>query len=161
MSLNTIIALERKHNIRLNTVSPADFCKGIDVGVHAVHQLFASFFQVRANLLFPIQITVNWKCLHQHIDGRGQSGIISAIINGDTIAGEKAISEKLSLDTAKAPLSIDVMINENEICYQVEYRSDMYEESTIAGLVDSLSVVVQEFQDKKQLKEVQGRLCRV
>lgn len=72
----------------------------------------------------------------------------------DTIAGEKAISEKLSLDTAKAPLSIDVMINENEICYQVEYRSDMYEESTIAGLVDSLSVVVQEFQDKKQLKEV-------
>ena len=72
----------------------------------------------------------------------------------DTIAGEKAISEKLSLDTAKAPLSIDVMVNENEICYQVEYRSDMYEENTIAGLVDSLAVVVQEFQDKKQLKEV-------
>ena len=35
----------------------------------------------------------------------------------DTIAGEKAISEKLSLDTAKAPLSIDVMVNEHEICY--------------------------------------------
>ena len=59
----------------------------------------------------------------------------------DTIAGEKAISEKLSLDTAKAPLSIDVMVNEHEICYQVEYRSDMYEEPTIAGLVDSLAVV--------------------
>lgn len=72
----------------------------------------------------------------------------------DTIAGEKAVSEKLSLDTAKAPLSIDVLVNENEICYQVEYRSDMYEERTIAGLVDSLSVAVQEFQDKKQLKEV-------
>lgn len=72
----------------------------------------------------------------------------------EEIAGEKAVSEQLSLDTAKAPLSIDIMVNENEICYQVEYRSDMYEERTVAGLVDSLAVVVQEFQDKKQLKEV-------
>ena len=34
------------------------------------------------------------------------------------------------------------------------FRSDMYEERTIAGMVDSLAVAVQEFQDKKQLKEV-------
>ncbi len=72
----------------------------------------------------------------------------------EEIAGEKVVSEELSLDTAKAPLSIDVLVNENEVCYQVEYRSDLYEERTIAGLVDSLSVVVQEFQNKKQLKEV-------
>ena len=72
----------------------------------------------------------------------------------DAIAGEGAVSEGLSLDTAKAPLSIDVMVNKNEVCYHVEYRSDMYEERTIAGLVDSLAVAVQEFQDKKQLKEV-------
>lgn len=72
----------------------------------------------------------------------------------EEIAGEKAVSEPLSLDTAKAPLSIDVMVNENEVCYQVEYRSDMYEERTIAGLVDSFATVVQEFQNKKQLKEV-------
>lgn len=72
----------------------------------------------------------------------------------DTIAGEKAVSEGLSLDTAKAPLSIDVMVKEDEVCYQVEYRSDMYEQRTIAGLVESLAVVVQEFQNKKQLKEV-------
>ncbi len=72
----------------------------------------------------------------------------------EEIAGEKAVSEPLSLDTAKAPLSIDVLVNENEVCYQVEYRSDMYEERTIAGLVDSLAVAVQEFQARKQLKEV-------
>lgn len=72
----------------------------------------------------------------------------------EEIAGEKAVSEALSLDTAKAPLSIDVMVNDNEVCYQVEYRSDMYEERTIAGLIDSLAVVVQEFQVKKLLKEV-------
>lgn len=72
----------------------------------------------------------------------------------EEIAGEKAVSEQLSLDTAKAPLSIDVIVNDNEVCYQVEYRSDMYEERTIAGLVDSLACVVREFQTKKQLKEV-------
>ena len=72
----------------------------------------------------------------------------------EEIAGEKAVYEELSLDTAKAPLSIDVMVNENEVCYQAEYRSDLYEERTIAGLVDCFAVVVQEFQNKKQLKEV-------
>ena len=72
----------------------------------------------------------------------------------EEIAGEKAVSEQLSLDTAKAPLSIDVIVNVNEVCYQVEYRSDMYEERTIAGLIDSLAVTVREFQARKQLKEV-------
>ena len=72
----------------------------------------------------------------------------------EEIAGQKAVLEELHLDTAKAPLSVDVAVNENEICYQVEYRSDMYEESTIAGLVDSFAVVVEEFCKKKFLKEV-------
>lgn len=70
------------------------------------------------------------------------------------IAGKKAVWEELRLDTAKAPLSVDVAISGSEICYQAEYRSDMYEEATIAGLIDSLSVVVSEFQEKKYLKEV-------
>lgn len=72
----------------------------------------------------------------------------------EEIGGEKAVSEQLRLDTAKAPLSVDVAVNGNEICYQAEYRSDMYEESTIAGLVDSLAVVIEEFCNKKFLKEV-------
>ena len=72
----------------------------------------------------------------------------------EEIAGEKAVMEELSLDTPKAPLSIDVMVNGNEVSYQVEYRSDLYEERTIAGIVDSLIMTVGQFQEKKLLKEV-------
>ncbi len=72
----------------------------------------------------------------------------------EEIAGEKAAREEMSLDTAKAPLSIDVIVNGNELSYQVEYRSDMYEERTIAGLVDSLVETVREFREKKLLKEI-------
>ena len=70
------------------------------------------------------------------------------------IAGEKAVMEELSLDTPKAPLSMDVVVNGDEVSYQVEYRSDLYEELTVAGFVDSLIMAVQQFQEKKQLKEV-------
>ncbi len=72
----------------------------------------------------------------------------------DEIAGEKAVMEELRLDTAKAPLSVDVAVDGSKICYQIEYRSDLYEESTVAGLVDSFAVVVEEFSKKKLLKEV-------
>jgi len=72
----------------------------------------------------------------------------------DKIAGEKAVQESLSLDTAKAPLSIDVLVEDGEIVYQAEYRSDMYEERTIAGLLDSLDTVVGEFLHKRLLGEV-------
>ncbi len=72
------------------------------------------------------------------------------------IAGEAAVSEQLFLDTAKAPLSIDVVIDKENgsVSYQVEYRSDMYEERTIAGIIDSLIMTVQQFQEKRKLKEV-------
>lgn len=70
------------------------------------------------------------------------------------IAGEKAEQEELSLDTAKAPISMDVIIDGDEILYQTEYRKDMYEESTIAGFTDSMITVVQEFQKKNRLKEI-------
>ena len=72
----------------------------------------------------------------------------------DEIAGEKAERVDLALDTAKAPLSIDVLINGDAVVYQVEYRSDFYEERTAAGLVDSLHTVMEEFQVKRRLKEV-------
>lgn len=72
----------------------------------------------------------------------------------EEIAGEKAVMEELRPDTAKAPLSVDVAVDGEEICYQVEYRSDRYEESTIAGLVDSFAAAVEEFCRRKYLKEV-------
>ncbi len=74
----------------------------------------------------------------------------------EEIAGEKAVLEKLPLDTAKAPLSLDVAVTEDEICYQAEYRSDWYGEGTVAGLVDCLHQTVLELTDskKKYLKEI-------
>lgn len=72
----------------------------------------------------------------------------------EEIAGQKAVSEPMKLDTAKAPLSVDVAVNDGRICYQVEYRGDLYEESTAAGLIDCLDMTVRAFQEKKLLKEV-------
>ncbi len=72
----------------------------------------------------------------------------------EEIAGHQAVFEPMRLDTAKAPLSVDVALGDGEICYQAEYRGDMYEESTIAGLIDSLNMVVRAFQEKHLLKEI-------
>ncbi len=72
----------------------------------------------------------------------------------EDIAGERAVLEELALDTAKAPLSIDVTVDEDGIHYLAEYRSDMYEESTVAGMVDSFAQVIREFVKKRYLKEV-------
>ncbi|MCI9174037.1 MAG: amino acid adenylation domain-containing protein [Lachnospiraceae bacterium] len=72
----------------------------------------------------------------------------------EEIAGEKAVMEELKLDTAKAPLSVDVAITGTEIQYQAEYRSDLYEEAAIAGMMDSLNTVVFEMLKKQKLKEI-------
>ena len=72
----------------------------------------------------------------------------------DTIGGEKAEGVGMSLDTAKAPLSIDILIKNGKLVFMCEYRADMYDESTIMGMADCLSVVSQEFLKKTYLKEV-------
>ena len=72
----------------------------------------------------------------------------------DTIGGEKAEGVGMSLDTAKAPLSIDVLIKNGKLVFVCEYRADMYKESTIKGMADCLSVVSQEFLKKTYLKDV-------
>ena len=72
----------------------------------------------------------------------------------DSIGGEKAESVVLGLDTAKAPISIDVFIKNGKFEFVCEYRSDMYNESTIMGMAECLSVVSQEFLKKTYIKEV-------
>ena len=80
----------------------------------------------------------------------------------DEVAGEKAVRQEISLDTAKAPLSVDVLVEDGQIVYQAEYRSDMYEERTVLGFMDCLAAVTDEFRKKKLLKEVSmvGRKAR-
>ena len=80
----------------------------------------------------------------------------------DEVAGEKAVRQEISLDTAKAPLSVDVLVEDGQIVYQAEYRSDMYEERTVLGFMDCLAAVTDEFRKKKLLKVVSmvGRKAR-
>lgn len=72
----------------------------------------------------------------------------------DSIGGEKAESIMLELDTAKAPISIDVGIRNGKPVFIWEYRADMYAESTIAGMAECMSAAALNFIRKTWIKEV-------
>lgn len=72
----------------------------------------------------------------------------------DAIGGEKAGVKALSLDAAKAPLSIDVVIRDDKPGILCEYRADMYSENIILNMAQSLSSITGELLQKTYLKEV-------
>ena len=49
----------------------------------------------------------------------------------DTIGGEYAQEEPVSLNMAKAPVSVSISIEKNRFVFEIEYRGDMYHEETI------------------------------
>ena len=58
----------------------------------------------------------------------------------DTIGGEYAQEEPVSLNAAKAPVSISISIERNKFVFEIEYRGDMYYEETIKYLADNLEL---------------------
>ncbi|MGN0154558.1 MAG: amino acid adenylation domain-containing protein, partial [Lachnospiraceae bacterium] len=76
----------------------------------------------------------------------------------DNIAGEKAEICNINLDTAMAPIAIDLFIHEGKIILKAEYRNDMYEKETISGILDSMNKVTEEFLCKTYIKDV-SMLC--
>ena len=72
----------------------------------------------------------------------------------DTIAGEKAESCDVRLDTAKAPLSIDVLIHDGKLIINAEYRQDMYSQELITGMMDCMDKVAEEFLNKTYIKDI-------
>ena len=70
------------------------------------------------------------------------------------IAGDKAQPCDVKLDTAKAPISINVFIRNNKFVFACEYRSDMYQEETMQGMLLSLSIASGEFLQKNCLKDI-------
>ena len=56
----------------------------------------------------------------------------------DTIGGEYAQEEPVSLNMAKAPVSVSISIEKNRFVFEIEYRGDMYNEETIKYLADNL-----------------------
>ncbi|MCI6098201.1 MAG: amino acid adenylation domain-containing protein, partial [Selenomonadaceae bacterium] len=74
---------------------------------------------------------------------------------GDSIiAGEKAQPCDVKLDTAKAPISINVFIRNNKFVFACEYRSDLYRADTMQGILQSLSIASGEFLQKNCLKDI-------
>ena len=76
-----LIALEGKHDVRLDPICPADLRKGINVGVHAVHQLRADLPQIFPDLPIPVNIAVDRKRLDKHADCRRQARVIPSVID--------------------------------------------------------------------------------
>ena len=58
----------------------------------------------------------------------------------DTIGGEYAQEEPVSLNAAKAPVSISISIDRNKFVFEIEYRGDMYYEDTMKYLADNLEI---------------------
>ena len=58
----------------------------------------------------------------------------------DTIGGEYAQEEPISLNAAKAPVSISISIDRNKFVFEIEYRGDMYYEDTMKYLADNLEI---------------------
>ena len=58
----------------------------------------------------------------------------------DNIGGEYAQEEPISLNMAKAPVSISISIVRNKFVFEMEYRGDMYYEETMKYLADNLEM---------------------
>ena len=61
----------------------------------------------------------------------------------DTIGGEYAQEEPVSLNMAKAPVSVSISIEKNRFVFEIEYRGDMYHEETIRYLTDNLETTAE------------------
>lgn len=72
----------------------------------------------------------------------------------DTIGGEIAEAIPLTLDAAKAPISINVYIRNGKFVFVSDYRSDMYSENAIFGVLECIFATAAEFLNKTYLKEV-------
>ena len=72
----------------------------------------------------------------------------------DRVGGEKAENIPLTLNAAKAPISVNVFIRNNRFVLVSDYRSDMYSNNAISGMLECIGATAVEFLNKTYLKEV-------
>lgn len=72
----------------------------------------------------------------------------------NTIGGELAENIPLTLNAAKAPVSINIYIRNNKFVFVSDYRSDMYSENVIIGISECICAAAEEFLNRTYLKEV-------
>ncbi len=74
---------------------------------------------------------------------------------GDSFCGDAYEATPLELDAAKAPLTISLDFEKGHLALGCEYRSDLYNESTVSGLLSCLNTVCHEFLAKDELSDVE------
>ncbi len=72
----------------------------------------------------------------------------------DSIGGEPAENMVLELNTPKAPISIDVVIKNNQFVYSCDYRTDMYLQQTIANFTACMDEAAKSFMTVQTFKQV-------
>ncbi len=70
------------------------------------------------------------------------------------LCGEKTKMYDLRLDDAKAPLNLNVFLENGKIKYFCEYRSDRFSRAYVESFLDSFDMAVSEFISKNTLKDV-------
>ncbi|MGN0163217.1 MAG: amino acid adenylation domain-containing protein, partial [Candidatus Ornithomonoglobus sp.] len=70
------------------------------------------------------------------------------------LCGESARMLDMELDQVKAPLNLNVFLENGRIKYFCEYRSDRYSREYIEGFLDAYDTAVSEFIRRQTLKEI-------
>lgn len=72
----------------------------------------------------------------------------------ESICGRLAKQETLSTNSAKAPLSVSVFFDNDEIKFEIEYKKDRYNEDFAKSFAESFEKVILEFTLNKKLEEI-------
>lgn len=72
----------------------------------------------------------------------------------DSLCGEPSMMIDLRLDDAKAPLNLNVFIENGKIRLFCEYRNDKFSHSFISAFLDAFDMAVEEFITKRTVKEI-------
>ena len=74
--------------------------------------------------------------------------------NFDELCGEKAAFRSLLPPVAKAPITLNMNIEEGEFCIEAEYRTDIFSQTYIKALLDAMEQTVNGFMETELLKDV-------
>lgn len=74
--------------------------------------------------------------------------------NFDELCGQPARLVKLSLDQVKAPLNLNVFLQDGRIRYSLEYRSDRFSRAYAEGFLDAMDQAAAEFLTKQTVGEI-------
>lgn len=72
----------------------------------------------------------------------------------DSIGGERAQEIPLYLNAAKAPVSLSISIENGQFVYDLEYRKDLFEEESIAYILENFSITAKGLAEGRGAEEI-------